>query len=116
MSQNDPVEPKTTIATHWMPNRVEFEDSEDFPVANPEDAARRYLRDDDLSQEHDDVWEDLLQGHEGKVTLRGCILTTEPFPEDDEPFEGYEPGCEYWKYTGEKKVVTLTLNVTVEGA
>lgn len=122
MSQSDPiepntiVEPKTTKATHWISKGVEFEHSEEFPVAEPEDAARIYLREDDIREAHDDALDDLLQGHEAEITLRGCYLTTEPFPEDEEPFEGYETGCEYWKYTGETKVVKLTLTVTVEDA
>jgi hypothetical protein len=97
-----------TRATHWKPKDWPFEDLGDDPIAEPLAAAREYLHHMPDSGEfegenYEDLWQDrftLEREGEVVVELEGCERTTDLLP-DHEWFDGYEPGCGYWRTTGE---------------
>lgn len=92
------------IATHWIPEGIDFADFGDDPKPSPEAAATEFIQNDDLETEDEDQWHarhELIREGTTEVTVLGCVETNEPLAEDDQ-FDGYEPGCTYWKHTGEK--------------
>jgi hypothetical protein len=103
------VPPTTLVATHWIPLGVAFEDSDEFPDKSPVVAAKTFIHSDDLFAPSDDARNDLEEHGEVVVELCGCYETTELIHNEDEPFDGYEPGCTYWKRTDERKRVRITL-------
>lgn len=98
-----------TTATHWIPEDVDFEDSDNFPIADPLEAAMEYVQLIDGEGR-----ESLLDQGTVLIELRGCYETNEPIPDPDDQFDGYALGSTYWKYTTERKRVRLTITATIE--
>ncbi len=103
----------TQAATHWIPKGVAFEDTDVFPDKDAIEAAKNYMQmNEDEGGANDDARNDLMQHGTALVEMRGVYETTELLPADVEPFDGYEPGCTYWKNTTERKTIKLTLTAT----
>ena len=97
----------------WKPVDCSFDALEE-PLADPIAMARRYIQ----SMEEDDcsgLWDARYElQHEGAVTvaLEGCELTTDLLPEEEQ-FDGYEPGGEWYRLTGETSRVKVSLSFEV---
>jgi len=105
-----------TTATHWLPTVIPFEDLGDDPRTDPLKAAE-FLLDPDIRSHHDDAWEswnDLETNGYTDIALSGFILTTELIENDEDQFDGYETGGEWFKATGEKMAVRVSLTYEVK--
>lgn len=97
----------------WKPVDCSFDALEE-PLADPIAMTRRYVQsieDDDCSA----VWGDRYElQREGTVTvaLEACELTTDLLPEEEQ-FDGYEPGGEWYRLTGETCRVKVSLSFEV---
>jgi hypothetical protein len=101
--------------THWKPTVIPFEDLGDDPLTDPLKAAAVLLEAD--RTDNDDAWEawnDLERNGYTDVELSGFLTTTELITDEAEQFDGYEPGCEWFKATGEKMTVRVSLNSEVK--
>lgn len=111
-----PVKPPLPSHGHWLPQGVEFSDTPDYPKAgSPAEVAIHYLSNKDLWEINNDHCDELLNNQPVQLILEACEETNAPLA-DDEAFDGYEPGCVYWRTTGQKVKVTLTIKAEVEHA
>lgn len=111
-----PVKPPLPSHGHWLPQGVEFSDTPDYPKAgSPAEVAIDYLSNKDLNDINWDHCDELLNNQPVQLILEACEETNAPLA-DDEAFDGYEPGCVYWRTTGQKVKVTLTIKAEVEHA
>lgn len=111
-----PVKPPLPSHGHWLPQGVDFADSPDYPKAgSPADIAIAYLSDKDLNDINWDHRDELVNNQPVQLILEACEETNAPLAAD-EAFDGYEPGCTYWRTTGQKVKVTLTIKAEVEHA
>lgn len=93
------------IATHWS-SISNPEDWKDNPQADPLAEARRHMEEND-----DESWDDrdeLNRQGSTVITLHGFRETAEPL-DDDQAFDGYEPGQTYYVPTGETIKVRATV-------
>ncbi len=97
-------------ATHWS-HSDDPEQWLDDPDKRPEDAAERFLvEDDDGAREHR---QELIDDGKCEITLYGYCETSEILAED-RWFDGYEPGCTYFAPTGETVVVEVKRTMSVK--
>jgi len=108
-----PAAPKVRAPLLWKPVECSYEELEE-PLADPIAMARHYIQsmgDDDCS----DLWgaRYLLQ-RDGMVTiaLEACELTTDLLPEEEQ-FDGYVAGEEWYRLTGETCKVKVSLSFEV---
>lgn len=104
-------------ATHWMPVDVSNDEWPDNPKSTPEAAAEMFLC--EVGRSNDDCWEawdELEKMGECTIELRGFIQTKELIEDPNERFEGYEPGCEWFKANDEKRKVVVTLQYKAQEA
>lgn len=102
-----------STSTHW----TAFPDAErwrDNPDSTPEAAARSFLAigpvdDDDVWH----VWDSLQDDERVDIAVHGYIETTELIPDEAQQFDGYEPGQEWFKPTGETKTMRVSLKYEV---
>ena len=88
----------TPRATHWSV----YDDTDkwdDDPADTPEKATEAYINSEPSEAP-------------GVITAHGFARTNEPL-EGDQQFDGYEPGCEYFKPTGETILVKVKFVYTV---
>jgi hypothetical protein len=98
-------------ATHWTATQDPEQWSDD-PCRDPLVAAERAMTD----QDDDDAWDRrhaLILYKRAFVTVYGFIETNEPLSGDAQ-FDGYEPGADYVKPTGETLMVVVTLNYSLK--
>jgi hypothetical protein len=96
-------------SVHWIPDVIPIEDYEEEPQKSPQDAVEVFLRD------YEEAWddrEDLIKNGKTEVVVHGCVQTSEPLPEDEQ-FDGYVPGEEYWKKNGQSRTVTVSLSFEI---
>ena len=111
-----PVKPPLPSKGHWLPQGVEFADSPDYPKAgSPAEVAIDYLSNKDLNDINWDHRDELLNNQPVALILEAYEETDAPLT-DDEAFDGYEPGCVYWRSIGKKVKVTLSIKAEVEHA
>jgi len=111
-----PVKPPLPSHSHWLPKGVDFADSPDYPKAgSPAEVAIAYLTDKDLNDINWDHRDELVNNQPVQLILEACEETNAPLAAD-EAFDGYEPGCTYWRTTGQKVKFTLTIKAEVEHA
>ncbi len=102
------------ISTHWMPAAFKTDEWPDNPAESPAAAAQLLL---DQHHDHDDAWEawdELQRGGSTTITLAGFISTTELIADEDARFDGYEPGSEWFKATGETMRMRVALAITMD--
>lgn len=95
---------------YYKPELADFELWEVIDTETPTDCAMRFVRDGDDGTAWD-LRSDLI--NEGKIfiSLDELEKTTDPLPEDEQ-FDGYEPGQEYYRKTG--KTITVSLRIAAE--
>lgn len=101
-----------TTATHWMPDV--FASPEEWPD-NPQQghaaAANLLLDEKDDAGWH--AWDELRTTGFLTIQLNGFIETRED-PGENHGMDGYEPGDSWFKPTGEKKFVRVTLKLEID--
>jgi hypothetical protein len=94
-------------STHWMPaDFITPEEWPDNPRPDPASAVDLLMSDKDDAGWH--AWDELQSEGLLVVTLNGFIEATED-PGENHGMDGYEPGQSYFKPTGEKMHVRLTV-------
>jgi len=102
-------------STHWS-HSDDPEQWTDNPEKTPEDAARQLIEHDD-SDLASDIRDDLMRGGSPiEFTVYGYIETNELMPDNANHFDGYEPGCTYFKPSGEEITIVAEFGYRVKGA
>ncbi len=99
-----------TTSTHWTALK-DPENWDDNPAEAPGKAVRDYLKADRGNEDIWKSWYSLEKYGETTVELRGFIETNELIEDENAQFEGYEPGCSWFKFTGETKEFRVSLKI-----
>lgn len=105
----------TTTATHWMANCLATDQWTDEPSGSPMEAAEAFLTIGPVDNDECwHSWNELQDNESTKIVLRGYVLTTELIEEPHKQFDGYSPGCEWYKATDETRTVVVSLRYEME--
>ncbi len=99
-----------STSTHWMPADFAPDAWPDDPQEVTSAAVNLLLDDKDDDGWH--AWDALRSEGLLVVTLNGFVSTMEQPPEDHD-MDGYDPGFPWFKATGEKKFVRVTISMEI---